>query len=36
MAYQTVRYEVKGPLCHIVLNRPEKLSTTAPTAVPPP
>jgi hypothetical protein len=26
MTYQTVRYEVKGPLCHIVLNRPEKLN----------
>jgi len=24
--FETVRYEPKGPICHIVLNRPEKLN----------
>src|SRR6185436_4664133 len=24
--FETVRYETKGPICHIVLNRPEKLN----------
>jgi enoyl-CoA hydratase/carnithine racemase len=27
--YQTVRYETKGPICHIVLNRPEKLNAAS-------
>ena len=27
--YETVRYEVKGPICHIVLNRPEKLNAAS-------
>jgi enoyl-CoA hydratase/carnithine racemase len=24
--FETVRYETKGPICHIILNRPEKLN----------
>ena len=24
--FETVRYEPKGPICHIILNRPEKLN----------
>jgi enoyl-CoA hydratase/carnithine racemase len=27
--YQTVRYEVKGRICHIILNRPEKLNAAS-------
>jgi enoyl-CoA hydratase/carnithine racemase len=29
MPFATVRYETKGPLCHIVLNRPEKLNAAS-------
>ena len=29
MTFQTVRYEPKGPICHIVLNRPEKLNAAS-------
>ena len=24
--FETVRFETKGPVCHIILNRPEKLN----------
>jgi enoyl-CoA hydratase/carnithine racemase len=24
--FETVRFETKGPLCHLILNRPEKLN----------
>jgi enoyl-CoA hydratase/carnithine racemase len=27
--FETVRFEAKGPLCHIVLNRPEKLNAAS-------
>jgi enoyl-CoA hydratase/carnithine racemase len=27
--YETVRYETKGPVCHIILNRPDKLNAAS-------
>lgn len=31
--YETIRYEIKGPLCYITLNRPEKLNAANDTLV---